>query len=281
MIRNHPSTRRLLSLLAVPLLAVAACGGDDDDADDATTIAASVATSASTSGPGSSEDIDAFCTASVEAEAAAIQAEAETGGEETPEAGKAYAGAILPFAEQLAASAPADVRTEVEALAADVAAAAASGDASTFESPAFTANLAAMHGAGVEACGWEVHDVEMQDYHFVGVPDSLPAGVTSFELANTGAELHEFMLMRKNDGVTESFEELLGLPEEEAFGKVTPVASGFAMPGESGYALVDLSAGDYLAICFLPIGLTGPDATPAPDAAPHFTAGMQHEFTVP
>src|SRR4051794_20992525 len=50
----HRMTRRLLPLLAVPLVAVAACGGDDDSAAPQTTTAATqgpVTTVATTSAP--------------------------------------------------------------------------------------------------------------------------------------------------------------------------------------------------------------------------------------
>jgi hypothetical protein len=87
-------------------------------------------------------------------------------------------------------------------------------------------------------------------------------------------------IVRKNDGVTESFEELLALPEEEAFTKVTSVGTGFAPPGESGYVLVDLAPGEYLALCPLPVGWVDMSGPPPEDAPPHFTEGMSNEFTV-
>ena len=55
----------------------------------------------------------------------------------------------------------------------------------------------------------------MQDYGFTGLPTSLPAGVISFELTNAGSEPQVMVLVRKNDNVTETFDELLALPEDE------------------------------------------------------------------
>lgn len=136
-----------------------------------------------------------------------------------------------------------------------------------------------MHAAALDACGWAVQNVELEEYHFVGLPDSLPAGVTSFEVTNTGKEMHEIAVLRKNDGVIETFDELLGLPEEELLTKVAPMGVGFAMPGVPSYTVVDLTPGEYLAICFLPVGLL-PDAPPPAEYTPHFTQGMQHLFTV-
>ena len=145
-----------------------------------------------------------------------------------------------------------------------------------------------------------------QDYHFEGLPTSVPAG-SSLTLTNAGAELHEIILVRKNDGVTESFDELLALPEEEAFQKVTTAGVLFAAPGESASMGIDATGapapmesitlvdeGEYLAICFIPQGTTEmPDfsaeappssdpaaASAAPQGPPHFLLGMKQEFTV-
>jgi hypothetical protein len=60
-----------------------------------------------------------------------------------------------------------------------------------------------------------------------------------------------------------------------------------ANPGETASGSVTADApGDYLAICFVPQGMTqlpagslGPDAS-LPAGAPHFTLGMRQEFTV-
>jgi hypothetical protein len=119
----------------------------------------------------------------------------------------------------------------------------------------------------------------MRDHSFTGLPESLDAGVHSFELTNGGNEPHVMVLIRKNDGVTESFGELAAMPEEEALTKATIVGQGFAAPGESSYVLADLAPGDYLAMCPLPAGWVDMSAPP-PDGPPHFTHGMTHQFVV-
>jgi hypothetical protein len=151
-----------------------------------------------------------------------------------------------------------------------------------------------------------VIEVTAQDYHFEGLPTSVPAG-SSLTLTNAGAELHEIILVRKNDGVTESFDQLLALPEEEAFQKVTTAGVLFAAPGQSASMGIDATGapapmesitlvdeGEYLAICFIPQGTTEmPDfsaeaqpssdavaASAAPQGPPHFLLGMRQEFTV-
>jgi hypothetical protein len=269
------------ALLMVPVIAAAlalgACGDDDDTEAAATTEApaASDSTSAAATTTATSEDLDKYCSTAVALEAAA----AEGGGEEDPEANKAFAATLLPFLHDMEASAPASMKPMVSGLIPAAEAAAETGDVSAFETPEFTADLNELHAAGVESCEWATTDVELNEYHFMGVPATLPQGVMSFELSNTGKEPHVMDIVRKNDGVTESFEEILALPEEEAFAKVTTVGGGFVAPGETSYALVDFAPGEYLALCPLPVGWVDMSGPP-PDGAPHFTEGMLHEFTV-
>jgi plastocyanin len=124
------------------------------------------------------------------------------------------------------------------------------------------------------------------DYAFQGIPPTAAVG-TSFTLRNEGQEAHELVLIRKNPDVTLSFEELLALPEDQAFNQVAFLGQVAANPGETATGTVTADApGDYLAICFVPQGLTqlpagslGPDAS-LPAGAPHFTLGMRQEFTV-
>jgi plastocyanin len=128
--------------------------------------------------------------------------------------------------------------------------------------------------------------VTAMDYHFDGLPTSVPAG-TTIALDNQGAEIHELIAVRRNDGVTETWDELLALPEAEAMAKVTIVGQLLAGPGEAaeGTLTVD-QEGDYLAVCFVPEGMTQmPDPAASPDPSvefgpPHFLLGMKQEFTV-
>jgi hypothetical protein len=145
------------------------------------------------------------------------------------------------------------------------------------------------------------------EYAFGNLPVSVPAG-TSLAFTNTGVEVHELIVARKNDGVTESWDELIALPEEEAFQKVTTLGPLFAAPGEAAAigigpagpepmsALTVVQEGEYIALCFIPQGTTelpdfsaeaeapaSPDAASAsgaPQGPPHFVLGMRQEFTV-
>ena len=144
----------------------------------------------------------------------------------------------------------------------------------------------------------------------------MPAGPIIVSLENIGQELHVFEVVRVNDDVTLTTDELLQLPEEEVFTMITMVGSAFAAPGTTGNGVMDLTPGRYLAVCPIPQGLTpeveaqfaeaegsvpegsapvgsepvasGPaGSAPAGSAPagpelgpPHFTLGMVHEFTV-
>jgi hypothetical protein len=70
------------------------------------------------------------------------------------------------------------------------------------------------------------------DYAYQGLPSSVPVG-TQLRFGNRGAEAHELAVFRRNEGTTESWEELLQLPEEEALAKVTPIDAVFALPGQA------------------------------------------------
>jgi len=131
---------------------------------------------------------------------------------------------------------------------------------------------------------------------------TVPVG-TSFTLQNAGTEVHEMVLVRKNDGVTQTWDELLTLPEDQVTQFVTPVGSAIAAPGTTGDMPVQVTQeGDYLMICFIPQGTysmpptasgepgmsSEPSMEPSmaagsPGASmgiPHFMLGMEQEFTV-
>lgn len=106
---------------------------------------------------------------------------------------------------------------------------------------------------------------------FFRMPDTLQAGVTTLRIVNNGPGLHHIALLRLNEGHTMAdLMEALGkhgpLPAwaEEVGGPNTPA------PGDSAQTAVDLAAGRYAAICFIPTA----------EGVPHVMKGMAHEFTV-
>lgn len=131
--------------------------------------------------------------------------------------------------------------------------------------------------------------VELADFKFVNLPASLKAGKQTWEVTNKGAQLHELAIVKLAEGFT--YEQLLGAlsasPATPMAGmESTPTASpapagpppftdvaGFApvSPGNGGWALLDLEAGNYAALCFVPDVKTG---------QPHFMLGMAMALTV-
>jgi hypothetical protein len=110
------------------------------------------------------------------------------------------------------------------------------------------------------------------DFEF-GVPEGF-TGQGTFTVDNRGPQPHEIAVYRINDGST--FEDVQafffeegaspGPPPFTSSGGVAPLAPGFAATVD-----LDLEAGSYAFVCFLPDVDTG---------QPHFTLGMLQEVTV-
>jgi hypothetical protein len=282
----RPSRGKVALSGAVALLLLAAACGDSTD-DETATPASTTATTAA----GQVSDVGEYCDKTLEIETAPqpeIDFETATP-EEIAEATKQAASEVyLPLAQEIQAVAPEEIADDVDILVAAVEEVTETGDfEATFEAPEVEAASDRTHGFDLANCGWGQADVTAVEYEFQGIDATYEPGPVSFELANEGGELHELTVFKKNEGVTESFEDILGGPEEEAMGKVTPAAMTFVEPGEDAYAVADLEAGEYIAVCFIPVGLTPELAGAAeeggeePDLGPpHFTQGMQTEFTV-
>lgn len=160
---------------------------------------------------------------------------------------------------------------------------------------------------GVQAEGGLVA-VHATDYAYQGVPGTLPPGETRLSFTNdSNAESHEMTLFRINDGVSESFDQILAEDEaqqnqdqgsqqgggqqgsgQQGGGQNPPAtqnpppapkmsffASTGSAPGQSAKMdlIGNLPAGRYGMVCFLPV---------ANDQAgtPHYKKGMKAEFTV-
>ena len=127
------------------------------------------------------------------------------------------------------------------------------------------------------------------DYHFGSLPTTVPVG-TTLSLDNQGAELHELIVVRKNDGVSQTWEELLAMPNDEAFQYISVINPEplFAMPGETASGTIVIpQTGEYFAVCFVPQGTTSmepppspaPGTSAAPQGVPHVMLGMMQAFT--
>lgn len=150
------------------------------------------------------------------------------------------------------------------------------------ETQEFSEAAATIDGYMETECGWDVVDVTAIDYAYDADLDDLSPGYVGLKFENAGTEIHEMVMVRINDDTTESVEELLELPEEEALSKVSFVGVAFGEPGSSDTLFTDLTPGNYAVFCFLPVGSTDMEAleSGAVDGPPHFTQGMLREFTV-
>ena len=276
--RRTPSRGRRLAAAASIALVVgglAACGGDDDEGatDDAQAGAeGSDGTTGTTAAPASADgaaggDVEAYCSAVVTLEHTAALG---NGPDVDP---AAFAETLVEPATAVLEVAPDEVAPAVADGVAILEGVVDSGDPSGLEE--LEAATAPMHEIDIENCAWEVTDVTAADYSFAGIDDEMAAGVHSFEITNEGAEAHVLSVIRKADGVTQSWDEILAAGEGS--GLYEDVSNGFAPPGGTGYAVVDLAPGEYMALCPIPTGTTMEAEGSGP---PHFMNGMTQEFTV-
>jgi uncharacterized cupredoxin-like copper-binding protein len=111
--------------------------------------------------------------------------------------------------------------------------------------------------------------VMASDYAFQ-MPDTIPAGVTSFRLMNHGKELHHLTLVRLPEGMTVADLGKMQPGGPLPAGMVFEGGPNYSTPGGAIEALVDLKPGNYAAIC----------AIPSPDGVVHMAKGMVHPFVV-
>ena len=92
------------------------------------------------------------------------------------------------------------------------------------------------------------------DYHFIG-RQFLPFGMTKLTLANDGMDLHHQQLLSPQQGMTQD-----GLIAVLMFGEPGPLPTGLDAaggvgalnPGLSGSVTLDLAAGNYVMVGFVP-----------------------------
>jgi hypothetical protein len=276
--------RAAVGLGAALVLLTSACGSSkssskattvESTAGPATSAAAGAATTAGStsggstagSGAGGAFDSAKYCSAELN-----LEATADAVNNSTAEP-KEIATAIVGAAKPAAALAPTELQASFNGAIATLESVVESNDADTLQNFAPPPEI---HAFDLKSCGWQRTDVTAQDYHFDGLPATLKAGVNDFELTNKGQEFHVLVIVKKKDGVTESFDDLLNDPEAE--NKTETVAAAAAAPGQpAGYAVVDLKPGEYLALCPIAQGSTGETQGTGP---PHFTLGMHQTLTV-
>ena len=246
---------RALALALVTTLA-AACGGDTQP---------SARPSATPEQTSVSHDV--FCESAVAMEEATFRT--ATGGEPRRP--------IEPLVDEVEASAPAELESEVEAVVQAVRQTLETGDDAALRDPAFGTSEERIDAWIAGNCGFETVRVEAVDYAFENMPQKVPAGITTFHFSNEGEELHEMLTLRLVDEAI-SAGDLKSLPEE-AQDAVEYLGSAFAEPGDADADSRNLAPGRYALVCLLPVGSTGRGA-PDPEGPSHFDRGMWAELTV-
>ena len=256
-----------LAIVLVALAALAVACGGDDGGDSTATTAATDATAA----------CDAFVAYS---QAFDINEDLEAG---------------IASLKDFAAAVPEDVAAAVEPLISRLE----EDPEAVFASEGAVPGDTEADQYALENCGDTRVDVDAYNFAFVGMPSELEAGRVAFNMVNrtqTG-EFHEALLLRQDDGVTETANdqlvEALGEPISvegtiNALEQFDFVAVGFVQPeglDPEDVFVADLEPGRYVLACLLPE--KSPELLDAYFAGEEITGKSRHsdlgmfvEFTV-
>lgn len=250
---NIPMRKRIAAALLLTALtgSIAACGDDDSDAVAAPTDSAMAA----------------------EACDAVVDLSAMYAGPDSDDAGAWATDTLLPISATLSEHVDGDLQGDVSTLSEAFESIAETGDPSALDSEELNTAVGRIGEAAHQDCDFEKVDIEAFEYRYEGLPSEVPAGPVSFALANEGVEEHEIVIFRRADGVSESLEELLAMPEDEVFSKIEFTGVAFGAPDTTAYTTVDLAPGTYFVVCFIPVG--GGEEGP-----PHAMEGMTGTFVV-
>lgn len=279
----YTPTRRTIAATAAlaSALFLAGCADDDDPI-----ASPSEAVSTPTASASAAPSVDEFCDAKVAIDAAFLQGgppEEEEGSESaSPDPTVIGEGISASFSapyEDLARTAQPEVKDSVDKLVAGLEDAIEEGNPEFFMDPEFVAADQVVDDFLKDKCDVEEIAATAADFEFEGLPTSSPEGLTALTLTNEGEEFHEMVVMRINDDVTESIEELLQMDEEETEGKIQPMGVVLAAPGTTATNFFDLTAGRYAVLCFISEGSDAEHEFQG-EGPPHFTKGMVEELTI-
>jgi len=119
--------------------------------------------------------------------------------------------------------------------------------------------------------------VTLKDFKFIGLPKHLSAGTVTFQMTNTGTEVHEMQVVRLDPGKTQQdVLKFLQSPQGQNGPPPAWVHDDGGMdnvsPHQSADVTVNLVPGYYLAVCFMP--------DVKKNGEPHIMEGMIGHFTV-
>jgi len=257
--RRAPFAR--IALVGLLVFGLAACGDDDED------TAASPSASPSEADAGGGD----FCGSLKEFNGAIFDTNLED--DATEEDILAAHDKLDPLWSAVEESAPDEQEEPIAELGATIDA-LGDGDAEPFNADETSNTYFTMLSEVVPDCVEETVEVSAVDYAFEA-PDTFPAGEAGIIFSNDTEkdEEHEFIIFKKAEGETRSAEEILNDPKTQEEGPGEFAGAVFAQPGSTAGSFLDLTPGDYIAVCFIPVG-------GGEDGPPHFTEGMVKEFTV-
>jgi hypothetical protein len=124
--------------------------------------------------------------------------------------------------------------------------------------------------------------IELQEYSFAGLTDSIQPGKQIWKITNVGEQPHFLELIKAPGPVT--VEQVLDMLMSSGDPSATPAPGaldpstiegvggiGTISPGQTGWYVTDLEPGTYVALCFVPDRESG---------MPHVMMGMVQVFTV-
>ncbi|MEA2828960.1 MAG: hypothetical protein QOG43_3399 [Actinomycetota bacterium] len=190
----------------------------------------------------------------------------------------AYDANVATAIAALVADAPDEIKDETEEIARQTKQFRDEADPSVIDNDDFEKLTDTVDAYFQENCPGTKATVEAVNYAYQGLPPTLPAGTVRIELKNTSDEAHEMLVLTRKPGVTETFDQLLGLPEDQIMAKVDFVNAESTNPGQTGYLVGAFPVGDYLFLCSFGKGTT--DDNDPKQEQPHFTLGMKQEVKV-
>ncbi|MEA2902066.1 MAG: hypothetical protein QOH36_1953 [Actinomycetota bacterium] len=190
----------------------------------------------------------------------------------------AYDANIAAPVAQLVSSAPDEIKDEVDEIALKVKQFRDDADPSAIDGDDFERLTGTVDAYLHENCSGPKADVKAVNYGYQGLPATLPSGTVRIKLDNSTDEAHEIVILNRKPGVTETYDQLLALPDDQAQAKLDFVDATSTDPGGTGYIVANLPAGDLVFMCSFGKGSTDDDDPKQEE--PHFTLGMKQEVKV-